>query len=644
MPLTGHTYVNRAGGSRLNHQQPYRTVIRIGGDESSALPPACFFTVAIQQLRADATERVLILADSGSAWNLAGSVVAALQAAAPPPPSSPPPSNKQKAISSAADIVHANVNSPTPWWNSSVAEVIKYDRQADHDLMHITSAFRLASRAVWGDTQSRLPHPLPRQRRKKYEVVWNWCRGRRGDNEDCASLPRDSTDFEVQLVRTRSSIPGDSARAAGDSLADSGNEGSDAAGRSCKRQLAVSSTWTGSRWYDLASVHSAAAERERKRNQLTRGEWLHENTCIAYSRANPFRGSERWNILAQAHATSKQLLWPLPWKDLYAEYVPGWLRLDSETADHYLTNMVNMSDSPLFHEGGCTWHNASTVAFLTTLTMDNLYHALIHAVPTRELVMRVREGLHSKQALAYVPHYTQYWPKSFVRSVGWQMLARSLGVSASEWMAVAARAQELTMPGSCHCYRRMYGGHSSWMPPPYMKPGRRVADFRAALAASISRPPPKPQVLFQLRHNRVRMMVNEPEVVRHVLADASVGRYVNFVVMEELSVVEQFRIVSSSRALAGMHGMGLAWAMLLASEAGGKSSCLEITGTWSKFNRLDYFSMSRANGVQYMRLSQPNAIECIHCRRCSYRTCGNITANASEIVSKLRVMVNWWGV
>ena len=106
MPLTGHTYVNRAGGSRLNHQQPYRTVIRIGGDESSALPPACFFTVAIQQLRADATERVLILADSGSAWNLAGSVVAALQAATPPPPSSPPPSNKQKAISSAADIVH----------------------------------------------------------------------------------------------------------------------------------------------------------------------------------------------------------------------------------------------------------------------------------------------------------------------------------------------------------------------------------------------------------------------------------------------------------------------------------------------------------------------------------------------------------
>lgn len=57
-----------------------------------------------------------------------------------------------------------------------------------------------------------------------------------------------------------------------------------------------------------------------------------------------------------------------------------------------------------------------------------------------------------------------------------------------------------------------------------------------------------------------------------------------------------------------MHGMGLAWTMLLASEAGGKSSCLEITGQWKLSNRLkkrqwklsnrlDYYSLSRANGV-----------------------------------------------
>lgn len=619
MPLTGHTFVNVAAGARLNQRQPYRTVVRIGGDETT-LPPACFFTTAIQELRADSTERILILADAGSAWRTAASVVATLYAAqaalaAPLQPSSKP-----------------NLGNVYPaWWNSSIAEVVEYDRHTEERRSIMGSATRLASRVVWGDALAGIMHSLPRLKRRKYEVVWTWCRSA---TEECKQMPRDATDFEVQITRLRSLQVGSAP-----AVEDEGGAG----GRSCTRQLAVRSTWTGVEWHDLGSVHSAAAERERKRAELGRGEWMHENTCIGYSRANPFRGSQRWNILAQAHPTSRQLLWPLPWTDLYAEYVPGWLRLDSETADHFLTNMVNMSDSPLFQPLGCEWHNASDNAFLTTLTMDNLYHALIHAVPTRELLVRLKAVMHAKQGrLNLVPHYTQYWPKSFARSVGWQIMARSLGVSASDWPSVAARAQELTKPGSCHCYRRMYGGHSSWMPPPYMKSTQRASDFRSALASSINPPPPKRQILFQLRHNGVRMMVNEAQVRAEVLADAEVGRLVHFTVMEELSVIEQYRLVSSSRSLAGMHGMGLAWAMLLGSQAvGGKSSCLEITGSWAKFNRLDYYSMSRANSVHYMRLSQPNAPECVHCKRCSYRTCGNITANASQIVAKLRVMNDW---
>ena len=125
-------------------------------------------------------------------------------------------------------------------------------------------------------------------------------------------------------------------------------------------------------------------------------------------------------------------------------------------------------------------------------------------------------------------------------------------------------------------------------------------------------------------------------------ADQVVGGLVKFAVMESLSVMEQYELVSTSRALAGMHGMGLAWAMLLASDAGGKASCLEITGQWAKFNRLDYYSLSKANGVQYIRLSMPNAPECIHCRRCSYRTCGNVTATVSTLIAKLRYMASIW--
>jgi hypothetical protein len=188
----------------------------------------------------------------------------------------------------------------------------------------------------------------------------------------------------------------------------------------------------------------------------------------------------------------------------------------------------------------------------------------------------------------------------------------------------------------------MYGGHSQWMPPPYMKDYKSVADFSSALAASHGRRLVARRILFQLRHNGVRMMVNEQAVVSDVRADPVVGELVRFVVMEDLPVMEQYEVVSTSRALAGMHGMGLAWAMLLGTEVGSTSSLLEMTGSWSKFNRLDYYSMSRANGVRYLRVAFANAPECVHCWRCSYRTCGNVTVNTTLLVSKLRMMASLW--
>ena len=112
--------------------------------------------------------------------------------------------------------------------------------------------------------------------------------------------------------------------------------------------------------------------------------------------------------------------------------------------------------------------------------------------------------------------------------------------------------------------------------------------------------------------------------------------------MEDVPVMRQYQLVSTSRALAGMHGMGLAWSMLLASDAGGKASCLEILGEWAKFSRLDYVSMSHANDVMYLKVNMPNAPECVHCHRCSYRTCGNVTANVTKLIDRLRFQVSLW--
>ena len=57
--------------------------------------------------------------------------------------------------------------------------------------------------------------------------------------------------------------------------------------------------------------------------------------------------------------------------------------------------------------------------------------------------------------------------------------------------------------------------------------------------------------------------------------------------------------------------MGLAWTMLLPSDARGASSCLEILGMWPSFQRNDYYQLSKANGVYYLRMQQRSSRECI---------------------------------
>jgi hypothetical protein len=378
---------------------------------------------------------------------------------------------------------------------------------------------------------------------------------------------------------------------------------------------------------------------------LSRGEWMRENVCIGYSPAKPDAQSDRYNTLVQASGNGGQPLWPIPWPDMYTEYKPAFMRLDSETRDHHLTRLANLSSplSPLAH---CTWQHDASTAFLTQLTMDNLYHALIHAVPTVELYARLRASFGAERILI-LPHFTQYWPgghfigaspPSLNQTVGWKLLSHALGVPTQEWSDFVAQAQSLTRPGECRCYRRVFGGHSAFMPPPHMQQKKvlgRVSAFASALAATLlTHHRPHRRILFQVRRNGVRQIVNEAAVRTAIASDPVLSVMVHFCTMEQLPVVEQHELVSTSAAIAGMHGMGLAWSMLLPSSVRGRSSCMEITGDWAKFSRLDYYSMAQANGVHYVRLKQPNSMDGSR-RRCNYRSCGNVTANVTQVVEAL---------
>lgn len=411
------------------------------------------------------------------------------------------------------------------------------------------------------------------------------------------------------------------------------------------------STWSPARWHELSGLISSPLHAERKASDLARGEWVLEDVCLGYQLpVPPLPGFDRNSILAQADARTRQLMWPLPWRDQFAEYGPGFVRLDSQSKQHFLTGMLNASVSN-WPMRSCEWHDAT--AIVTELTMDNLFHALIHAVPTLELYRKLLPTLRGG-TVHFVPHFTQYWPRevnatrcAFNRSVGWQVLVRSLlgQVDEPEWQAVAARAGALTELGKCNCYRRMYGGHTAFMPPPYMEGEavhRRVAAFGDALAISsaVARGAiVQRRIIFQLRRSGTRQLVNEEALRAAVAGNAILAGVVQFSVFESLPIREQHALVSMSTALAGVHGMGLAWTMLLPHSAVGQSSCLEITGEWAKFGRSDYYSLSQANNVHYIRLAQPNWPGCLQVHRPNYRSCGNITANIADFVQVLTYMV-----
>ena len=597
-----------------------RVVVRLS--DNVRWPPQCFLSAAIEALRSNTHEPVNILVDPGG---------------------------REAAVSLLSN--HSNL--------ATVKIVLLGDANGStlpqdvHDKL-LQQHMLNASRAFWVDGHSQ----LPTKRRKPYELIWTWCPPLRSSaHGDCDEfLPATMADFEVQ-ARPRVAHDERPATPASSTAATPG-------ARSCSRQIFIRSRWSRqSAWVEWEPPSPGTL---RRRSDLQHGEWVLDDACIAYTpnpsyttvlkSSTPWFAVDRFALLAQGHAASQQVLYPLPWPDIYAEYDPGYTRLDSERTGHVLPAWT----SPRF--GGarapradCIWHNETTT-FLGEMSMDNLFHSFIHAIPTREYYARVQHSRGAKSPeLLRLPHYLMYWPSladskassaggepRAVPYVGWQILARSLGVGAAEWLAASLRMRQLSNSTACNCYRRVHGGHTSFMPPPF-SPVReavaRVGAFRNAIAATVSPPIRRQQrILFQLRHSGARHIVNELEFRSAIEADPVLGQRVHFAVMEDLPVMEQYALIQSSTSLAGVHGMGLAWTMLLPADSLGASSCLEITGMWPSFHRHDYYMLSKANDVYYLRIQQLASPECI-CYGCHYRMCGNITANATEVAPVLRWMV-----
>ena len=576
--------------------------------------PKCFLAAAMHALRADLLEPMLVLVD---------------------------------------DSVQADAATLLQGRADMQVTIVPHESTASMLEVHLLNA----TRVVWTDPRIAVPRFAHGKLR---EMVWTWCATPYASIGVCQTpLPtsRRTAEFEVQMRAHQLSD-----RRSGESK------------HEC-REHAVRSSWTHGDWIDYALPTTAHSEPTKAHHP--RGEWLLDDACLAYApnTAEGRLGVDRFGLLIKAHRHTRRLLWPQPWPDLYAEYTPGYARLDSERTapGHSIAAWVTarLGGAREQPDARCRWHN-DTVAFVSELSMDNLFHSFIHAIPTYEYFARLKASLRSKgqlnpHRLHLLPHYLMYWPHEVYGEkahghgqseeehvpafVGWQIIARSLGVSNDDWPAVAARARKLSVSDQCNCYQRIYGGHGAFMPPPYTPVAEatvRAQSFRHSLVTSFRRAPlpalvAQPlsrhsRILFQLRRNGARHIVNEDAFRASVEAhDALKGR-IHFAVMEALPLMEQFSLVQQSEALAGVHGMGLAWTLLLPSDSRKRSSCLEITGAWPSFRRNDYYMLSQANGVAYLRMQQQSSPECI-CYGCHYRVCGNITVNATQVAVVLERMV-----
>ena len=312
-------------------------------------------------------------------------------------------------------------------------------------------------------------------------------------------------------------------------------------------------------------------------------EWALRDACVAYEKDAP---QDRRVLLMQRNGSNwVQRHFPGEFREGSGQPFQG--RTRDEPRD---------SDAALLGTFKRTWHSGR-VGFVVDATMDNMWHVLFHAIPTRERFHSL--GLDSDHT-DMLPRYTIFWPVGNARELyrteslkpvaqwpGWETLVRSiLGEEATQmWTGALQRTQQLIVPRRWQCYDTLYGGHTGWWPRLIgrnysglfaARPSMRA--FREAVMRSIGpleRPPTDGRIVFELR-DRSRVILNQNELIQNVTADPSLAPRLAFVSLAQLPIVDQLKLVGTSSGFAGAHGAALAMTAFLPSTPTSECSVLEI--------------------------------------------------------------------
>ena len=276
------------------------------------------------------------------------------------------------------------------------------------------------------------------------------------------------------------------------------------------------------------------------------------DACVAYEHDRP---SRRRVLLMQSNASD-------PSSGIQARFAGEFVEGSSVPRVNRTRDAPKPSDGAYIlgsHAFERVWHPPDRVGLVVDISMDNLWHVLFHALPTRELVLE--QGL-ELSSIDFLPRYTTFWPVANARDVfdaqgrlisgyhterlkpvlqwpGWELVMRSLigGRTDVHWPELAARTQELIVPRRWNCYRRLTGGHVGWWPgikgrdlSELLAARSSVLSFRSVVLTNVGalERPPELRVVFELRTGS-RCLVNQDDLMLNVSADPSLSSHVRFV-------------------------------------------------------------------------------------------------------------------
>lgn len=580
----------------------YSAIVAILCDRSSTTvsttaAPAQFFRAAINALRADATEEIVVFA---------------------PPAAAVAARRSLNAIPTVRIVIYDSGQ------NSSIDDAAHFATLAAEHLVveHQSIAWELASR-----------------RAAPYHGVWAWC--------GIANCSTAASAVRLRSVRRkpRLSFIGVDARPR---RVPSGSTTTTAT-------IEVRSTLS-TRWQLLP----LAADPITQAHSVPHGMWVRRDVCLGYGEAIQHTSSHFSNrpmVLMQR--STNELLWPLRWPKHYADgdatpfkisHPLGGISFEQAMRSSALQSVgtagqaalvVEATYDNLFH---MLWHAlplredvlALKPGLIGPLDLLPRYTVMWPDVNESvwngwELVSRVltaslRQPLQSsrREALlrpwqlhcyrAVYGGHSPFWPDFYKNASALiNVRPRLAALRHALWLSIRSEqrhsARMSAAPRSLHV----------------VAPGR-------------SRPP---TALFIVRNtSRTRVIANLDALRDQLATDLVLIDRIRFVALETMPLVEQFIFVSSASVLVGVHGQGMVWTAMLPTE---RASCavLELFPKQMRVQRthawLDYRRWAYMNNVEYFALTQPDTRACVNQ---DFRACGNMEIVPSQVASAMRKVLN----